>query len=67
MPLRAMTSGARRDTGSPNRRIVPLRGGRKPMTVFMQVVFPAPFRPSSATTRPSPSEKETSCRTWLSP
>jgi len=30
-----------------------LRGGRKPMTLLMQVVLPAPLRPSNARTRPA--------------
>ena len=43
------------------------RGGRKPITVFMHVVLPAPLRPRSASTLPSPSTNETPCSTWLSP
>ena len=53
MPLREIASGARRSIGSPNSRTLPVRGGRKPMMVFMQVVLPAPLRPSSASTRPA--------------
>jgi len=34
--------------------------------VEMQVVFPAPFRPSSANTPPGRKEKLTSCKMWLS-
>jgi len=37
------------------------------MIVEMQVVFPAPFRPSSANTPPERKEKLTPCRMWLSP
>ena len=37
------------------------------MMVLMQVVFPAPLRPSSASTRPACSANETPCSTWLSP
>ena len=36
------------------------------MTAFMQVVLPAPLRPSSASTRPAFSVNDTACRTWLS-
>src|SRR5207245_6867944 len=66
-PLRAMRSGARPAIGSPNRRIAPLRGGRKPMIELMQVVLPAPFLPSSARTLPAPTSNEMPCSTWLSP
>ena len=66
-PLRAIASGTRRETGSPNKRISPRRGGRKPMMALMQVVFPAPLRPSSASTFPALSVNDTSCSTWLSP
>src|SRR5207245_10412865 len=66
-PVRAMRSGASPAIGSPNRRIAPLRGGRKPMIALMQVVLPAPFLPSSARTLPAPTSNETPCRTWLSP
>src|SRR6185503_7472221 len=66
-PLREMTSGESRSTGSPKRNTRPLRGRSQPMTVFMQVVLPAPLRPSSASTLPSPTLKETECSTWLSP
>ena len=37
------------------------------MMVDMQVVLPAPFRPSSPSSRPGLSENDTSCSTWLSP
>jgi len=53
-PLRAIASGASPAIASPNRRIAPLRGGRKPMMALMQVVLPAPFLPSSARTLPAP-------------
>ena len=46
--------------GSPNSRTTPSRGGRNPITEFMQVVLPAPFLPSSASTRPGASRKDTS-------
>ena len=51
MPLRAIVSGARPATGSPNRLIAPRRGRRKPMMVAMQVVLPAPLRPSRPSRR----------------
>ena len=35
--------------------IAPSRGGRNPITALMQVVLPAPLRPSSASTRPGAS------------
>src|SRR5258708_4096183 len=37
------------------------------MTLFMQVVLPAPFLPRSASTLPSPSASETLWSPWLSP
>src|SRR5258708_16023894 len=37
------------------------------MTLFMQVVLPAPFLPRSASTLPSPSANDTLWSTWLSP
>src|SRR5260221_9747916 len=67
MPLREIASGARRSTGSPKSRTLPFLAGRKPMTLFMQVVLPAPLRPRSASTLPSPSANDTECSTWLSP
>ena len=37
------------------------------MIVDMQVVLPAPLRPSRPSSRPGCSENETPCSTWLSP
>src|SRR5258706_9675707 len=37
------------------------------MIVLMQVVLPAPLRPSNASTRPGLTANDTSCNTWLSP
>ena len=37
------------------------------MMVDMQVVLPAPLRPSSPSSRPGRSANETPCSTWLSP
>ena len=62
-----MRSGLSPPIGSPNSLISPSRGVRKPMMVEMQVVFPAPLRPSSASTPPGSQEKLTPCRIWLSP
>ena len=62
-----MRSGLSPSIGSPNNLISPSRGFRKPMIVEMQVVFPAPLRPSSASTPPGRKEKLTPCKIWLSP
>ena len=62
-----MRSGLSPSIGSPNSLISPSCGFRKPMMVEMQVVLPAPLRPSSASTPPGCSEKLTPCRIWLSP
>src|SRR4051794_9250903 len=52
---------------SPNSRTSPLRGRTKPTMALMQVVLPAPLRPSNARTFPEETENETPWRTWLSP
>jgi hypothetical protein len=57
--LRAIDSGESRPIGSPNRRISPPRGRCQPMMVLMQVVLPAPLRPSNARIFPGFSEKDT--------
>ena len=62
-----MRSGLKPSIGSPNSRISPSLGFKKPMIVEMQVVFPAPLRPNSASTPPGCKEKLTPCRMWLSP
>src|SRR6266545_2792942 len=66
-PFREIVSGESFPIASPNRRMSPVRGGRKPMMALMQVVLPAPLRPRSASTLPGFNENETPCRTWLSP
>ena len=66
-PLREIASGESLPIVSPNSRISPARGGRKPMIALMHVVFPAPLRPSNASTRPAFSENDMPCSTWLSP
>ena len=45
----------------------PRRGLRKPMMVDMQVVLPAPLRPSNPSNPPARNAKPTPCSTWLSP
>ena len=45
----------------------PERGGDRPRTERMVVVFPAPFGPSSATTSASPTLRDGPNRAWVSP
>lgn len=52
-PFRAMRKGRMRATSWPLKRTRPDRGAVRPMMLRMVVVFPAPFRPMSATTSPS--------------
>ena len=66
-PRAAICSGGSLVTAAPNTSTVPVRGGRSPTVTFMQVDLPAPLRPSSPSSRPSPSRNDTFCRTWLSP
>jgi hypothetical protein len=62
-----MRSGLSPSIDSPNSLISPSLGFRKPMIAEMQVVFPAPLRPSSASTPLGCNEKLTPCNMWLSP
>src|SRR5439155_1309730 len=52
---------------SPAKRTRPPRGRTTPMIESSVVVLPAPFRPISVTTSPSPTASETPCRTCASP
>src|SRR5215470_15883649 len=47
--------------------ISPLEGRRRPDSVFSVVVLPAPLAPSSTTSSPSATEKETSHNAWMRP
>ncbi len=67
MPARATSSGRIRTVSRPLNTIEPARRGTRPMIDFIVVVLPAPLRPSSVTTSPSPTSKSTPCSTWLSP
>src|SRR5262245_41749557 len=62
-----MTSGARPVSTAPWTTTWPRRGGRRPTVTFIVVDLPAPLRPSKPRSRPSRSESETPCSTWLSP
>ena len=66
-PRAAISSGGSRVTAAPNTSTAPPRGGNSPMLTFMQVDLPAPLRPSSPSSRPSPNSNDTRCSTWLSP
>ena len=43
------------------------RGRAMPMMESRVVVLPAPLRPISVTTSPSPTVSDTPCRMWASP
>src|SRR5258708_10170523 len=51
----------------PSNTTEPGRLAMIPMIAFKVVVWPAPLRPSSVTTSPSPTAKRMPCRMWLSP
>ena len=66
-PRAAMRSGGNPVTAVPNTETSPARGGNSPTVTFMQVVLPAPLRPSKPSRRPSGSRNDTRWSTWLSP
>ena len=49
----------------PSKRNVPARTGTMPITVLRVVVLPAPLRPSSATTVPESTARDSDWSTWL--
>ena len=63
----AICSGGSLVTGWPKTSTAPRRAGSRPTVTFMQVVLPAPLRPSRPSSRPSPATNDTLARTWLSP
>ena len=67
MPRREIRYGGQAWIGSPSKTMRPSRGGVKPTMLRIMVVFPAPFRPRSATASPAATRRETPCRMWLSP
>ena len=66
-PQAAIASGVKPATFLPNTSTLPPRGGSRPTATFMEVVLPAPLRPTSPSKRPAPAANDTCCRTWLSP
>ena len=64
-PRRAIAYDGSRSIDSPAKRIVPRRGGVKPMIERISVVLPTPLRPSTAVTAPAGARSVTPCRMWL--
>src|SRR3569832_2034216 len=52
---------------APQTRMLPLRVGRMPTIERISVDLPTPLRPSRATVSPSPTVRDSPCKTWLSP
>src|ERR1700738_4814971 len=67
MPSLAMRFDGRPTSSSPPKVIEPRRWPRMPMIALSVVVLPAPLRPSSVTTSPSPTAKSMPCRMCDSP
>src|SRR5258706_7298530 len=67
MPRRASAGVSSSWTSLPSKRIVPTEARHKPMIVRRQVVFPAPFRPSSMVSEFGATLKSTPCRMWYCP
>src|SRR5438067_8459447 len=67
MPNRAILLEGRFVSSTLRNRIEPSRRPTMPMIDFMVVVLPAPLRPSSVTTSPSPMSKSMPCRMCDSP
>src|SRR5262249_13248493 len=66
-PRRAMSCGARRVTSRPSNSMAPRHGFRKPMAVFISVVLPMPFLPSSATASPLRTSSDTPNKIGVAP
>ena len=62
-----MSWGASRVRSRPSNSMAPRHGLRKPMAVFMSVVLPMPFLPSSATASPCRTSSETPKRIGVAP
>ena len=67
LSAREMRCGSRPAMSHPLYRMVPLRGGLRPVIEQSVVVLPAPLRPSSATTSPSATFSDRPWRMWPSP
>src|SRR4051812_2726817 len=67
MPALAMRFDGRATSSSPAKAIEPRRWPTIPMMARSVVVLPAPLRPSSVTTSPSPTVKLIPCRMCDSP
>src|SRR5687768_12836106 len=63
MPPRALLSALSRVTSTPLNRSPPLRAGKRPITVFINVLLPTPLRPSTPTTSPGATARVTPCST----
>jgi len=66
-PIRRRTSAPCSTTSSPSTVTVPEVADRKPVMIFMQVVFPAPFGPRKPTISPSRTSNETPCSARIGP
>src|SRR5262249_42406515 len=67
MPRLARLCGGSRVMSSPRKRIRPERTGSRPVMLSMMVVRPAPLRPTSETTSPSPTSSVTPRRMCAGP
>src|SRR4029434_9397712 len=67
MPRRARSCVATLARSRPSRRTEPRPGFRSPMTDFMTVVLPAPFRPMRPVMEPAGTSSDTSRRICIDP
>ena len=67
IPARTISSGARRVTSRPSKRMLPDDGRISPLIVRSVVVLPAPFAPISVTISPSSTVSDTSCSAVMRP
>ncbi|MGY4341463.1 hypothetical protein ACVWW3_006369 [Bradyrhizobium sp. LM2.9] len=67
MPARTRSWVARRLMSRPSKASSPFHAGSSPTMVFINVVLPAPLRPSTATPPRQGMPRLTSNRTWLRP
>ena len=67
IPRRSASRGALTWTGSPSTAIVPASARYRPLRMFISVVLPAPFSPSSAWISPRCSARSTPSRATTSP
>ena len=66
-PRHAISCGRRPISECPSNSMVPRHGRRKPMAVFISVVLPIPFLPSSATASPARTSSDTPKRIGVAP